>query len=43
LIHLDTSRIKALGWSPKHTIKESIIATVDYLVRNQWLLDLENV
>ena len=43
LIHLDTSRIKALGWSPKHTINESIIATVDYLVRNQWLLDLEDV
>ena len=43
LIHLDTSKIKALGWVPRHTIKQSIISTVEYLVRNHWLFDEENL
>jgi UDP-glucose 4-epimerase len=31
LIHLDCSRIRALGWKPKKTIKQSIEKTVQYL------------
>jgi UDP-glucose 4-epimerase len=37
-IFLDCSRIRALGWKPKLTIRESVERTVDYLVANQWLL-----
>jgi UDP-glucose 4-epimerase len=38
-ILLDCSRIRALGWSPKHTIEESVVRTLDYLIGNQWLLE----
>jgi UDP-glucose 4-epimerase len=38
LIHLDTSRIRALGWSPKKSIRESVEATVDWLEGNPRLL-----
>ena len=30
-IFLDTSRIRALGWKPKLTIREGVIRTLDYL------------
>jgi UDP-glucose 4-epimerase len=39
-IYLDVSRIRALGWEPKHSIREGVIKTVEYLKANQWLLDL---
>jgi UDP-glucose 4-epimerase len=39
-IFLDTSKIRALGWKPKLTIREGIITTLDYLKSNQWLLEL---
>jgi UDP-glucose 4-epimerase len=32
LVHLDTTRIKALGWRPSIPIPDSIRATVRYLV-----------
>lgn len=38
-IFLDTTRILALGWKPKLTIKEGVIRTLDYLRANPWLLD----
>ncbi len=38
-IFLDCSRIRALGWSPKLTIQEAVVKTVDYLERNKQLLD----
>lgn len=38
-IFLDTSRIKALGWQPKLSIREGVIRTLDYLSANTWLLD----
>jgi UDP-glucose 4-epimerase len=38
-IFLDCSRIRALGWSPKLTIRESVLRTVDYLRANHWLLE----
>lgn len=38
-IFLDTTRIRALGWSPKLTIQQGIINTLDYLRANPWLLE----
>jgi UDP-glucose 4-epimerase len=31
LIHLDTSKIRSLGWNPKYSIEESVRETVKYL------------
>lgn len=39
LIFLDTQKIRALGWKPKLSIRESIIRTVDYLHANPWIFD----
>jgi UDP-glucose 4-epimerase len=39
LVHLDTSRIKALGWQPMTSIEESIRRTVRFLMANPALLD----
>jgi UDP-glucose 4-epimerase len=38
-IFLDTARIRSLGWKPKLSIREGIIATIDYLRANPWVLD----
>jgi UDP-glucose 4-epimerase len=38
-IFLDTARIRALGWKPRLTIRESVIRTVDYLRDNRWLFE----
>jgi UDP-glucose 4-epimerase len=38
-VFLDVSKIQAAGWSPKYTIRESVLATVDWLVANPWILD----
>ena len=38
-IFLDTSKIRALGWRPKVSIREGIIKTLDYLRANTWLMD----
>jgi UDP-glucose 4-epimerase len=37
-IFLDTHRIRALGWKPKVSIQQGVIATLDYLRANPWLL-----
>lgn len=37
-IFLDTKKINKLGWKPKKRIKESIEETLEYLVKNKWLL-----
>jgi len=39
LAHLDTSRIKSLGWRPMTSIQESIRRTVRFLVANPALLE----
>jgi UDP-glucose 4-epimerase len=39
-IFLDASKVRALGWKPKLTIKEGVIRTLEYLQSNQWLLEL---
>ncbi len=38
LVHLDTTRIKNLGWQPKTSIEEGIRRTVRYLKQNPHLL-----
>ncbi|HEY3827565.1 MAG TPA: NAD-dependent epimerase/dehydratase family protein [Solirubrobacteraceae bacterium] len=36
LIHLDTSRMRALGWRPRLTIDEAVTRTVDWLRENDY-------
>ncbi len=38
-IFLDTTRIRSLGWKPKHTIQQGIIKTIDYLTANPWVME----
>ena len=38
-IHLDTKKIQSLGWSPKLSIREGIIKTVQYLRDNEWVFE----
>jgi UDP-glucose 4-epimerase len=38
-IYLDVKRIKALGWSPKASIRQGIIRTVEWLSGNQWVYE----
>ncbi len=38
-IFLDTKRIQALGWKPKHTIREGVLKTVEFLQHNEWVFD----
>jgi UDP-glucose 4-epimerase len=39
LIHLDPSRLKALGWAPRYDIQQSVERTVDWLMANSWAMD----
>jgi UDP-glucose 4-epimerase len=39
-IFLDTTKIRATGWQPIHSIRQAVERTVDYLVANPWLIDL---
>jgi len=38
-IFLDCSRIRALGWRPRLTIREGVLRTVQYLQNNLWVLE----
>jgi UDP-glucose 4-epimerase len=38
-IFLDCSRIRALGWIPKLSIREGVIGTLEYLVANPWVVE----
>lgn len=38
-IWLDCSRIRALGWKPRLSIREGIVRTLEYLRANPWLLE----
>jgi UDP-glucose 4-epimerase len=38
-IFLDTTKVRALGWQPKLTIQQGIIKTLEYLQKNQWILE----
>lgn len=39
VIRLDTKKIRALGWSPKLTIREGVLATLEYLRAHPRVLD----
>jgi UDP-glucose 4-epimerase len=39
LIMLDTTRIRALGWKPKLTIREGVLRTVEWLGANRWVFE----
>jgi UDP-glucose 4-epimerase len=38
-IFLETKRIQALGWKPKHTIREGVLKTIEFLRHNEWVFD----
>ncbi len=38
-IHLDASRMRALGWAPTLSIREAVLRTVDDIRANPWLMD----
>ncbi len=38
-IFLDTRKIRALGWTPKLTIREGVLRTLDFLQSNPWVLE----
>ncbi|MCF8163515.1 MAG: NAD-dependent epimerase/dehydratase family protein [Sulfuritalea sp.] len=38
-IFLETKRIQALGWKPKHTIQEGVLKTIEFLKNNEWVFD----
>jgi UDP-glucose 4-epimerase len=39
-IFLDTAKIRALGWTPKLTIREAVVKTVEYLHANPAMLEM---
>jgi UDP-glucose 4-epimerase len=41
LIHLDCARIRALGWAPTLTIRESIVRTLDWFDANPYAWEAE--
>src|SRR5579885_1158446 len=38
-IWLECSRIRALGWRPRYSIREAVLRTVDYLRSEPWVLE----
>jgi UDP-glucose 4-epimerase len=42
-IFLDATKIRALGWRPKLSIREGIVRTVDFLRASPWLLELPSL
>jgi UDP-glucose 4-epimerase len=38
-ILLDTAKVRSLGWTPRLTIRDGILRTLDYLRANTWVLD----
>ena len=39
-IYLDTQKLRATGWRSRHSIRDAIVTTVDYILANRWVLDL---
>lgn len=39
-IFLDTTKIRTLGWVPKHSIREGIERTVEFLRKNEWVFEV---
>ena len=36
-IFLDTKKIRSLGWSPRRSIRQGVVRTVEYLRGNEWV------
>ena len=41
-IFLDTKKITSLGWTPKVSIQEGVIKTVQFLKDNEWVFNSRN-
>ena len=39
LIHLDTRKVRGLGWAPRLGIREGVVRTLRYLRANPWVLE----
>jgi UDP-glucose 4-epimerase len=39
---LDITKLKNLGWAPKHTIKDTILRTLNWLDNNKWILNVRD-
>lgn len=37
-IFLDTSKIRSTGWKPNFSIEKSVVDTVEYIIKNKWIL-----
>ncbi|PIZ52018.1 nucleoside-diphosphate sugar epimerase [Candidatus Woesearchaeota archaeon CG_4_10_14_0_2_um_filter_33_13] len=37
-VHLDTLKIKSLGWAPKYSIMECVEKTIKWIKENQWVV-----
>ena len=37
-IYLDTKKIRSLGWKPELTIEQAVVRTVDYIMKNEWMV-----
>ena len=42
-IYLDTTKIRATGWTPVHGIRTAVEDTVDYILANRWILEQHQV
>ena len=38
-IYLATDKIRSLGWSPRLTIRDGVVKTVEFLRGNEWVLE----
>lgn len=38
-IYLDTKKVRSLGWTPKASIRDGVIRTVEYLQANPWVFE----
>ena len=39
-IFLNTQRLRSLGWTPKLSIQQAVVRTIEYLQNNQWVLEV---
>ncbi|MCR5604608.1 MAG: NAD-dependent epimerase/dehydratase family protein [Lachnospiraceae bacterium] len=38
-IYLDTRKVRSLGWTPKASIEDGVVKTVEYLMANPWVFE----
>lgn len=41
-IFLDCKKLRSTGWKPRYSIRDSVRATVKYLVANRWVFDVQH-